>query len=211
MQITLEQLGEIFPGLDRENGELDEWHFFLSEILPRYSIDTPKRIAAFLAQCGHESMGFTVLEENLNYSALGLRNTFGKYFPNARTAEKYARKPRAIASRVYANRMGNGDEASQDGWKYRGRGIIQLTGYDNYKAVSEALYQDDRLVNTPGLIAADIAIAIEVACWYWKKNKLNTYADKEDLRGMTRKINGGYNGLEDRVDKYRKAIQILES
>ena len=110
---------------------LEDWHEQLLEVLPQYEIDTPNRVAAFIAQCGHESAGFTVLQENLNYSADGLKKIFGKYFPTAELAKQYARKPEMIANRVYGNRMGNGDEDSGDGYKYRGRGIIQITGKNN--------------------------------------------------------------------------------
>lgn len=202
--ITVEQFTEMFP----KNKNPQAWTTALNEVLPTYKIDTPERIASFLAQCGHESAGFTVLQENLNYSAQGLCGTFKKYFPTPESAQPYARKPEMIANRVYGNRMGNGDEASGEGYKFRGRGPIQLTGKDNYTACSDFLFQDDTLVQNPDMLL-DPEYALHSACWFWWKNDLNNYADSADLVTMTKRINGGTIGLEDRIKHYNHAMEIF--
>lgn len=175
-------------------------------LLDEYQINTPKRVAAFLAQCHHESGGFVWLTENLNYSAAGLRKTFAKYFEDDATAQRYARKPDAIANRVYANRMGNGDEASGEGSLYKGRGIIQLTGKNNYFWFAASLEI------TPQEAAEYMQTfegAAQSACWFWETNSLNKFADASDLRGMTRVINGGFKGMEDRELQYARASKLL--
>jgi len=186
----------------------DEWYSNLINILPEYDIDTPKRVAAFMAQCGHESGGFTLMQENLNYSAKGLRGTFGKYFPNDEVAKLYERKPQMIANRVYANRMGNGDEASGEGWYFRGRGIVQITGKNNYTKCSQSLFESNVLVENPDLLL-ESEYAIHSACWFWSAARLNELADVGDMKTMTKRINGGFIGLEDRINHYNHAIEIL--
>ena len=186
----------------------DEWYTNLSNILPEYDIDTPKRVAAFMAQCGHESGGFTLMHENLNYSAKGLRGTFGKYFPNDEVAKLYERKPQMIANRVYGNRMGNGDEASGDGWYFRGRGIVQITGKNNYTKCSQSLFESNVLVENPDFLL-EAEYAIHSACWFWSAARLNELSDIGDMKTMTKRINGGYIGLEDRINHYNHAIEIL--
>lgn len=179
----------------------------MDELFPKYSVDTPERIAGFLAQCGHESGGFRFVEENLNYSAKALNSVFGKYFKNGeRDAKEYARKPEKIANVVYGNRMGNGDEDSGDGWQFKGRGYIQLTGRNNYTSFAESVDMDldeciDYLKTPKG--------ALESALWFWDTNKLNKYCDKHDVKGMTKRVNGGYNGLEDREEKWEKVLDLL--
>lgn len=169
--------------------------------------DNVKRIAAFLAQIAHESGGFNFVIENLNYSADGLRKTFPKYFPTQELAMQYARQPDKIANRVYANRMKNGDESSGDGFKFRGRGLIQLTGRDNYTRFSEALglslEETIQYLETPNG-------AVVSAGWFWDNNKLNVYCDKDDFVGLTKRINGGTNGLEDRKHHYQLALEKLK-
>lgn len=174
-------------------------------ILNPAGINTKERICMFLTQCGHESAGFTVYNENLNYSAKGLRGIFGKYFPTNALANQYARQPEKIANKVYANRMGNGPESSGEGWKYRGRGMIQLTGKSNYKEFSK--YSGIDAVNNPDIVSKDFIIAIKSAIWFWDKNNLNKYCDNNDFIGLTKKINGGTNDLEDRQDKLNKLIR----
>tara|TARA_Y100001937_G_C7041596_1_gene294823 strand:+ start:251 stop:877 length:627 start_codon:yes stop_codon:yes gene_type:complete len=187
-----------------------EWHTQLNEILPGWEINTERRVAAFIAQCGHESMGFTRLIENLNYSSKALNAVFPKYFKNAgRDAEEYHRQPEKIANVIYANRMGNGDTDSGEGWRYRGRGIIQITGKNNYTNCSQELFSDETLLENPDLLC-EVYYAIHSACWYWKETNLNKYADDEDLKTMTRKINGGYIGLEDRIKHYNHAIEVIK-
>ena len=186
----------------------DEWYNNLLNILPEYDIDTPKRVAAFMAQCGHESGGFTLMQENLNYSAKGLVGTFKKYFPTEAHAKPYERKPEMIANRVYANRMGNGDEASGEGWYFRGRGIVQITGKNNYTKCSQSLFESNVLVENPDLLL-ETEYAIHSACWFWSAARLNELADVGDMKTMTKRINGGFIGLEDRINHYNHAIEIL--
>lgn len=164
-------------------------------------INTPLRVAHFIAQVFYESGNLRWTQENLNYSATGLLTVFPKYF-DARLAQMYQHKPQAIASRVYANRMGNGPESSGDGWRYRGRGLIQVTGKDNYRALGRWVNRD--LINNPDLVATEYAAAS--ATWYWTRNGLNTFADQDDLRQVTRRVNGGFNGLEQR----RKILEIAK-
>lgn len=184
-------------------GTANIWLDALNEVCEKYQIDTPVRIAGFLAQCGHESGGFKFVEENLNYSAPALRSVFGKYFPDDSSAQAFARNPEKIANRVYANRMGNGNEASGDGWKYRGRGIIQITGKDNYVASGNALGVD--FVSNPDL-ASTPEFAALTAGWYWDTRHLNNYADAQDVLGMTKRVNGGTNGLDDRQLRYARLM-----
>lgn len=191
---------KVFPNCK----EPEKFCNLLDNLLPAAGIDTRERVNMFLAQCGHESGGFSVFTENLNYSTKGLRTVFPKYFPDDSTAEKYDRQKEKIANRVYANRMGNGPESSGDGWKYRGRGILQCTGKDNYAAFSKDTNID--AVNNPDLLSTDKSVAIKSAIWFWSKNNLNKFADAKDILGATKKINGGTNGLEDRTDKYNKLI-----
>jgi putative chitinase len=182
----------------------------MANVFPTYEIDTPHRIAAFLAQCGHESGGWTVFEENLNYSAQGLNSIFKKYFPTLESAQPYARHPEMIANKIYANRMGNGAPETGDGYKYRGRGPIQLTGKDNYRAFAKDMFDDwENLFENPDWVTSDRDFALMSAIWFWNKNKLNVQADSGDIKLMTKKINGGYIGLEDRIKHYNEAIHLL--
>lgn len=176
----------------------------LDNLLPAAGIDSKERVSMFIAQCGHESGGFTRFTEGLNYSAKGLRGTFPKYFADDVTASAYERKPEKIANKAYANRMGNGPESSGDGWKYRGIGLIQLTGKDNYTLFSKDSGID--LVTDPEKYRTDLSVIIKTAIWFWNKNKLNSYCDNNDFIGLTKKINGGLNGLEDRQDKLKKLM-----
>jgi len=202
--ITQEQFVHLFP----KNKNAEAWSKALNEVLPTYEINSTERIAAFLAQCGHESMGFTVLQENLNYSAEGLTKIFHKYFPTLESAQPYARRPEMIANKVYANRMGNSTEESGEGYRYRGRGPIQLTGKSNYTECSDFLFQDDTLIKDPDMLL-DPEYALHSACWFWWKNALNNYADSADLVTMTKRINGGTIGLDDRIKHYNEAIHLL--
>ena len=171
-----------------------------------FNINTPLRQAAFLAQCAHESREFTTTEENLNYSADRLLKVFPKYFKSLEQATLYARNPRSIASYIYANRMGNGAESSGDGYRYRGRGYIQLTGHDNYMQYAAATATD--ALNNPDLVSSPDGAALS-AGWFWSKNGLNLLADKEDMLSITRRINGGLNGLQERMAYYHQARSAL--
>jgi putative chitinase len=177
----------------------------LNKLLKENNIDTLSRVSSFLSQCGHESANFTTFEENLNYSATGLLKTFGKYFSYS-TAVLYERQPYKIASRVYANRMGNGPEESGDGWKYRGRGLIQLTGKNNYQAFAN--YKGISLDDCVGYLET-LQGKIESSIWYWNTRNLNKFSDMEDIKGLTKAINGGYYGLSHREKLFVELKRIL--
>jgi len=204
--ITAEQFSHLFPRAQ----DPASWAESMNNVFPTYDINTPHRVAAFLAQCGHESGGWTTFEENLNYSAQGLNSIFKKYFPTLESAQPYARKPEMIANKVYGGRMGNGPESSGDGYKYRGRGPIQLTGAANYKAFAQEMFDDwQNLYENPDWVTSDRDFALMSAIWFWNKNKLNVQADSGDIKLMTKKINGGYIGLEDRIKHYNECIDLL--
>ena len=202
--ITAEQFAQIFP----RNKDPQGWVASMTETFPNYGIDQPHRIAAFLAQCGHESGGWTTFEENLNYSAQGLQGIFGSHFHG--DADQYARQPEKIANRIYCNRMGNGDEASGDGWKYRGRGPIQLTGKANYTKFAQDMFDDwQNLLDNPDWVTYDKDFALMSAIWFWNEYNLNHYADIGDIKTMTKIINGGYLGLDERQQLYNQISQYL--
>ena len=176
------------------------------DVVIKYKINTPLRLAHFLAQCHHESARFNVVEENLNYSAEGLRRTFKKYF-TLEQANEYAHNKVKIASRVYANRMGNGDEESQEGWLYRGRGYIQLTGKDNYAAFNDQVPED--ILKNPDLVATQYPMLS--AAWFWDHNNINDLCDNETIEDVTRKVNGGLNGIVDRSRLFYDYLDILKN
>lgn len=179
----------------------------LNKVLTEYNINrSPRRFTHFMAQLAHESGHFRYREENLNYSAEGLWAVFRKYFDDLDHAKSYERQPEKIANRVYADRMGNGDEASGDGYHYRGRGFIQLTGRDNYKQIGDRLNLD--LENNPDLVSSDIETTLRVAADFWDSRGLNRFADKDDIYAITKRINGGYNGLADRKKLHAQARAI---
>jgi putative chitinase len=184
---------------------------YIEETFQKFEINTPLRVAHFLAQVMHESLDFKFKEENLNYSIKGLLKYFKKYFPTEEVAKQYALQPQKIANRVYANRYGNGDEKSGDGWKFRGRGDMQTTFYDNYLALGGYLGID--LISNPDLVSTPKYARLS-AGYYWHKNKLNLVADKGDsdtvITSITKKVNGGYNGLNDRINRFRKIYNILK-
>lgn len=204
MSFTQEKLEQI---LGHKNGT-DKWFSTLSGLFPSYDITTNERMGAFISQCAHESGKFLTLKENLNYSAEGLVKVFGKYFPTLDDAKLYSRQPEKIANKVYANRMGNGPESSGDGFKYRGRGLIQVTGKENYTRCSQDLFGDTRLVDDPEFLTTIEGASLS-ALWFWKKNNLNKYADSSDIRTLTIKINGGLNGIDDRQRLYQIALAHL--
>jgi len=202
MKLTASQLKQMVPGITH----VDHWIEAFDQLLPDYEINTPKRVAAFIAQCAHESGGFKFLKENLNYKAESLMKTFPKYFSDKDTANAYAKQPAKIANRVYANRMGNGDEASGDGFKYCGRGLIQLTGKSNYSWFAASLEISPEEASA---YLETFEGAAQSACWFWESNNLNVEADAGDIKKMTKKINGGYIGLDDRIKHYEHALHIL--
>lgn len=200
--ITAEQIKEICHGTKNPN-DLTE---ALNRVLPEYEINTKKRVACFLAQCGHESAQFNVLKENLNYSAEGLCKVWPKRFTSASMAAPYNRNPEKIANKVYADRMGNGSEASGEGFKFRGRGAIQLTGKDNYSKFAKSI---GKTLDETVAFCETLEGAIASACFFWNANKLNQYADSGDFTTLTKRINGGTIGLADRQKHYDSAMKVL--
>ena len=205
MQITKQQLDKAIP-LARD-GDIDAYYEPLVAAMEHYKINTPHRIAAFLANLAHESGSLRNVEENLNYSAQRLMQVFPRYF-RGRNVWAYNHHPEMIANVVYAARMGNRGERTGDGWKYRGRGFIQLTGKDNYQALSDALEVD--VVNNPDWLLTPEGAALSAA-WFWSSRGLNELADADNLRGITKRINGGLNGHDERVMFYNRIMKILEA
>lgn len=200
---TLNKLKLLIP----RNPYVEHWHEALTMILPDYEINTIPRVSAFLAQTIHESAGFTALKENLNYQAKSLMRVWPRLFPDLETANRYAHNQQAIANRAYGGRMGNGPEDSGDGWKFCGRGLIQLTGRDNYQSFADSLEIGiDEIPEYLGTFEG----AVQSACWFWETNNLNTIADNGDILTLTKRINGGTIGLEDRMKHYHHALQILQ-
>ena len=204
---TEDHLAKIIPG----NNEVGDWYEALCDILPRYGITTERRVAHFLSQCAHESGNFKRLEENLNYSAKALRAVFGRYFGDApkRDADEYHRQPEMIANYVYMDefrkyKMGNTEEG--DGWLFRGRGLKQLTGRENYTRFGKSV---DMSAEEAAEYVATEKGAVESACWFWDANNLNDIADTDNVVKMTKKINGGKIGLEDRQERYTNAMEVL--
>jgi putative chitinase len=195
----------------KSNKENILWAEKMMQILPDYSINNNLRLAHFLTQICHESNYCQELSENLNYSSLSLLKIWPKYF-NSDLANKYGRNnnhpanQQAIANIAYANRLGNNNEASNDGYKYRGRGLIQVTGKTNYMQLSQDLFTDNRLLDNPDLLITNKEISIKSACWFWQKNNLNVLADQENIVAITKIINGGQNGLEHR----KQILQEME-
>lgn len=210
MNISLSQLSKILP----KNKQCSEWLPILNKYLPDWDIGNTNRVAMFLAQTAHESAQFTVLTENLNYSHQGLKTVFPKYFPTDALAASYARNPEKIANRVYANRMGNGDEASGDGWKFRGKSIIQCTGKNNHQEFANFL--EHSLEDTVKYLLTKEG-SVHYACFFWKTRDLNKFADLEDVDGVSDVINRGRKtakigdaiGYEERKQYYLKFKQIL--
>jgi putative chitinase len=200
---TQDKLAQILQG----NPYVDHWFEALSKILPDYDINTVPRVAAFLAQTAHESGGYRALTENLNYRAETLSKVWPSKFPPD-VAQQYAHNPEAIANRAYASRMGNGDEASGDGFRYCGRGLIQLTGKANYTAFAQSI--DTPVEEIPEFLGT-FEGAIQSACWFWENNNLNSVADAGDLVHMTKIINGGTLGLDDRTARFQHACQVLQA
>lgn len=202
MLLTQQQISKCYTNLS----DSTVWLNILNNLLPAYDIVSPEQVAMFLAQIGHESYDLTRLEENLKYSKDGLIMVFPHYF-SEETATMYAKKPEAIANIVYANRMGNGSPDSGDGYKYRGRGSIQLTGFTNYLECSNFWYKNDYYVKNPDALSTNKEDAIKAGVWFWYVNKLHTYSD---IVTITKKINKGVQGLTDRLNRYTKYLEILK-
>ena len=199
---TEQQLAQLIPG----NPYIPQWYHALSMILPDYNIDTVPRVAAFVAQCAHESANFKFLKENLNYKAESLMRVWPSRFPNMDVARQYAMQPEKIANKVYSDRMGNGPESSGDGWRYAGKGLIQLTGRDNYTRFAESI--ETPVEEIPDYLGT-FEGAVQSACWFWEVNGLNQWADAGDILTLTKRINGGVIGLEDRKKHYAHALHVL--
>ena len=196
-----------FEAIVSKNPYAEHWYEALCQILPDYDINTVHRVSAFLAQTAHESGNYRAIKENLNYKAASLCKVWPKYFPNMEVANAYAQQPERIANRAYGNRMGNGPEESGDGWKFCGRGLIQLTGKDNYTRYAQSLEisldeASEHLTTFEG--------CVQSAAWFWEANNLNQWADKGDILTLTKRINGGTLGLEDRIKHYNHAIHVLQ-
>jgi putative chitinase len=202
MTITSQQLQQILPNAGQHAGVFVS---ALNAAMSKYQITTPARAAAFIAQVGHESAQLTAVVENLNYSAQALQATWPSRF-SADVAKACARQPEKIANIAYASRMGNGAPGSGDGWKYRGRGLIQVTGKANYQKCGDALGLD--LITSPELLQEPANAAMSAA-WFWYANGLNALADSGDLQAITRKINGGLTGYADRAAIYERALKVL--
>ena len=206
MNITESQVRRIMPKASSEN--ISEFVKAFNAHSQQFGLTTKIRVCHFLGQIAWESSELARLEENLNYSADGLLKTFPKYFPTRALAEQYARQPQKIASRVYANRMGNGSELSGDGWKYRGRGIIQLTFKGNYSAYNTSGYCNGNVLEHPEWLG-QYPGALKSAMWFWKTNGLNAIADRDDAKALTKRINGGYNHLAQREYYTRVAKRVF--
>ena len=182
----------------------------IPEVMDKFQINTPLRLCHFLAQCGHESGNFKAVNENLNYGAKGLRGIFPKYFPTDALATEYERKPEKIANKIYGGRMGNGPEASGEGYKFRGRGYIQLTGKDNYSAFDKVVAED--ITTNPDLVATKYPLLS--AAWFWNSRKLNEIADKgatdAEVTAITKKVNGGTIGLDDRIKHFKEFYNLVK-
>lgn len=203
MEVTLDQLWNFFE--DTDDFVLEKFVDPINKVIEEFEINTPQRLAMFLAQIGHESGGLTKLHENLNYKAARLTQIFPKYFRDV-DPDDYANNPEKIANRVYCNRMGNGDEHSGDGYRFRGRGAVQLTGRSNYTSCGEDLEVD--LINNPDYLETPEG-AIRSAAWFWDQHDLNDWADKGDVVTVTKKINGGTIGLDERKELYHEALKIF--
>ena len=188
----------------KELGIDDKWEIPLNQVFVKYDIGTPKRQAAFIGQCAVESANFTRLQENLNYSAQRLTQVWPSRFPNINMAESYAHNPEKLADFVYAGRMGKLQDG--DGWKFHGRGLIQLTGRENYANCGSGVGVD--LIDNPDLLLTPKYAALS-AGWFWNRKQLNLLADSGDIETMTKRINGGLTGLNERIAKITKALQVL--
>ena len=205
---TFEFSQEKCTAILQNNPYSEHWHEALCKILPDYNISTPERVACFLGQTMVESAGYKALVENLNYRPETLCKIWPSHFQSEEIAQQYAYHPEQIANRAYAGRMGNGDEASGDGWKYCGRGLIQITGKDNYSRFAQSI--DTPVEEVPEYLGT-FEGAVQSACWFWENNNLNQYADQGDVLTITKHVNGGTLGLEERQQHTHQALQIIQS
>lgn len=201
--ITVEQLQKILTG----NTHIKEWCDALNKFFPTYGINSIKEQAAFIAQCAHESRNFTALQEDLHYSAASLTRVWPQRFPPA-IAAQYAMNPEKIANRAYGGRLGNGPEETGEGWKYRGQGLIQLTGKSNQENFAKTIGK--KIEDMPAYLATFDG-AVESACWFWKTHNLNTLAQSDNIDAISKAINGGTIGLEERRKNYNKILPILSA
>jgi putative chitinase len=204
LEFTFEQFRQ---ATESTTADAQKYYLFIKDLCKQYDLTTKLRLCAFMAQIGHESTGLAVLVENLNYSTKGLLETWPSRFKTLAQAQPYHRNPEKIANVVYSGRMGNGTEQTGEGWKYRGRGLKQLTGKNNYKALTNALNVD--FVAKPELLEQP-EFAVKSAMWFWSSNNCNNYADKGDIEGLTRKINGGTVGLAERIRRYKLALSVFK-
>jgi len=201
---TQDQLQQFLPN----NQHVEHWFEALSKVLPDYDISTPMRVASFLGETYVESAGYTAIQENLNYRPETLLKTWPSHFPTMDIANQYGHHPEQIANRAYAGRMGNGPEESGDGWKFCGRGLIQLTGRANYTKFAESLSMN--VDDVPDFLQT-FEGCVQSACWFWEANNLNQYADQNAIDHESRIVNGGTLGLQERRAAYERALQILQS
>jgi putative chitinase len=195
-----------FKSIIGNNPYAEHWHEALCQILPDYDINTPERVACFLGQTMVESAGYTAIQENLNYRPETLMKVWPSHFPTEDVANQYAHHPDLIANRAYAGRMGNGDEASGDGWAYCGRGLIQITGKDNYSKFADSI--GTPLEQIPEFLTT-FEGCVQSACWFWEANNLNDLADQINVLALTKKVNGGTLGLQERKQYTQRAQQVL--
>jgi putative chitinase len=202
MELTLQQLQAIIGN----NPYIEHWYEALSKALPDYEINTPQRLAAWFGETKVESANYTAIKENLNYKPESLVRLWHSHFPSMDVANQYAHNPEAIANRAYGGRMGNGDEASGDGWRFCGRGLIQLTGRTNYQAFADSLQIS---VDDAAQYLETFEGCVQSACWFWENNNLNALADQGNIDAISKKVNGGTEGLEQRRNFYQHALQVL--
>lgn len=203
--LTADQFQTLFPKCVAPQ----EWSDTLSIVLPEHGIDTAERVAAFVSQCGVETGGWRWFEENMNYSADRMTVVWPRIF-TPELAKKCHRNPELVANHAYANRMGNGNPASGDGWKFRGRGPIHLTGRNNYTQFATEMFANpDEILDNPDLVAQEKEISILSAVWFWRINNLNALADKQDIQRLSRRVNGGTNGLHERLELFEKVYAVL--
>lgn len=202
--ITPDQFQQLFP----DAPDADQWCQVIEELLPRYNIDTPERVSAFLSQCAVETGGWRKFEENMNYSADRIMQVWPRIF-DRELALQCHRNPEMVGNHAYANRMGNGGPETGDGWKYRGRGPIHLTGRRNYTMFAETFDDPSLIIETPDVVAEDKHISLISALWFWDINNLNDLADVRQITKLSRKVNGGDHGLPQRIALFQSTLDLI--